>query len=103
MILTGLSHRNEYFQCLFVNVERTAQIMKANALAKRVFHQPEKAYTPHLSLLYGVYPEMRKREITARLRSGIPASFEANAIHLIRADSSDPQDWHEISIAAMCD
>ena len=103
VILTGLSHQDEYFQCFFIDVERSAQVLKANALAKQVFQQAERAYAPHLSLLYGLYPEMRKQTLVARLRSSVPASFEANAIHLIRADSDDPKDWHEISIATMCD
>ncbi len=101
VVLAELSYRDEYFQCLFLNVQRTAQVMNANVLARQVFRQTEKAYTPHLSLLYGLYPEVRKRAVIARLRSGVRTSFEASAIHLIQADSSDPKDWHEISIAPM--
>jgi 2'-5' RNA ligase len=101
--LADLSYRDEYFQCFFINVERDTQVLKANALAKQVFQQRDSAYAPHLSLVYGLYPEARKKELIARLRSGIPASFEANAIHLIRADSGDPKDWHETSIAPMRD
>jgi 2'-5' RNA ligase len=101
VILTELSSRNEYFQCLFINVQQTTQVMDANALAKRIFHQAERAYAPHLSLLYGLYPEVRKREIIARLGSGVRTWFEASAIHLIQADSGDPKDWHELSIAPM--
>ena len=61
VVLTGLSYQDEYFQCSLLNVQRSAQVMNANALAKQVFQQAEKAYTPHLSLLYGLYPEVRKQ------------------------------------------
>ena len=67
VILTGLSHQDEYFQCFFIDVERSAQVLKANALAKQVFQQAERAYAPHLSLLYGLYPEMRKQSARGAL------------------------------------
>ena len=101
IVLTGLAYGSEYFQCLFANVQRTTRVMNANIVAKQVLDQTEKTYTPHLSLVYGLYPEERKREIIARLRSRLPASFEATAIHLIRAESGDPKDWHEISVVPM--
>jgi 2'-5' RNA ligase len=101
VVLTGLSYGSGYFQCLFANVEQTTPVMSANIVAKQVFDQAEKAYTPHLSLVYGLYPEERKREIITRLQSRIRVSFEANAIHLIKAQSSDPKDWHEMAVAPM--
>ena len=92
------SYRSEYFQCLFMRVQQTPAAMSAHALARRVFHRPEDTYMPHLSLLYGLFPDRRKREVIDRLQPDVRTSFEVGAFHLIRAGSDDPKDWHEIAV-----
>jgi hypothetical protein len=52
---------------------------------------------PHLSLVYGSYPESRKQAIIRNLPPDVRTSFEVTNLSLIRADSSDPKDWHEIA------
>ncbi len=56
---------------------------------------------PHLSLVYGLYPEARKREVIASLRPDVRTCFEVSAVYLIKADSRDPKDWREILISPM--
>jgi Cyclic phosphodiesterase-like protein len=100
--LTAPSHGNEYFQCLFIKVEQTEQIMSANASARCVFgHGGGGAYMPHMSLVYGLYPEALKRELIATLSAHLRMTFEATLLHLIRADSDDPKDWHEVAVVPM--
>jgi hypothetical protein len=53
-------------------------------------------YMPHLSLVYGLYPVERKRTVMERLPEDLPKSLGINAVSLIRTDSDDPQDWHEV-------
>lgn len=101
VVLTEPSYQNEYFQCLFMRVQQTPAVMNPNALARRVFRQPGEAYMPHLSLVYGLYPEARKKQVIARLRPDVRTSFEVSDVYLIKADSGDPEDWHEILIAPM--
>jgi 2'-5' RNA ligase len=91
------SYGSEYFQCLFMRAEQTPSLMNANALARRIFQKPDETYMPHLSLVYGSYPESRKQAIIRNLPPDVRTSFEVIALSLIRADSSDPQDWHEIA------
>lgn len=52
---------------------------------------------PHLSLAYGFYPEATKKLIINGVTADICASFEAKALHLIRAESHEPKDWHQIA------
>jgi len=98
IILIDPSHRNEYFQCLFMRVQQTPPVMSAHALARRVFDRGEETYMPHLSLVYGLVPDARKRETIGRLQPDVRTSFEARAFSLIRAGSDDPKDWHEMAV-----
>jgi 2'-5' RNA ligase len=99
--LIAASCGNEYFQCVFLKVDQTPPIMGANALARLIFSQPHDGYFPHLSLAYGLYPEARKAEVAASLPSSVCTSFEAADLYLIRADSTDPGDWHEVGVFSM--
>jgi 2'-5' RNA ligase len=71
--------------------------MNANALARHIFQKPDETYMPHLSLAYGSYPEPSKRAIIRNLPPYVRTSFEVTALFLIRAESNDPKDWHEIA------
>jgi 2'-5' RNA ligase len=97
VVLTDASHSDAYFQCLFLRVQESAAVRDAHARARRVFGQPDRAYMPHLSLVYGVYPADRKRAIIAGLQPELRTSFDASTVYLIKAESEDPKDWHEIS------
>jgi cyclic phosphodiesterase-like protein len=91
-------YRDTYFQCLFLHAVESASLLGAHTLARRLFdHAPVTAYMPHLSLVYGSYPVERKRAVIERLPGDLAQSFGINAVSLIRAESDDPQDWHEIS------
>ena len=95
--LRAPAYRSEYFQCLFIHAEHTTSLMNANVLARRIFQKPNETYMPHLSLVYGSCPESRKRAIIRNLSADVRASFEVTALCLIRAESNDPKDWHEIA------
>jgi hypothetical protein len=99
--LTAPGHGNEYFQCLFMKVEQSDQIMSANASARRVFAHAGGTYMPHMSLVYGLYPDAMKRELIATLPAQLRMTFDATVLYLIRADSDDPKDWHEIAAIPM--
>jgi hypothetical protein len=97
MVLTEPSYRDEHFQCIFMLVEQTAPIMNAYAVARDFFQKPNQVFVPHLSLAYGSYPDSRKRLIIDTLPPDIRARFDASALYLIRSDSPDPKDWHQIA------
>ena len=97
IVLTDAAHADAYFQCLFLRVQESAAVTDAHARARRVFGGPDRAYMPHLSLVYGVYPTDRKRAIIARLRPELRTSFDASTVDLIKAESEDPKDWREIA------
>jgi 2'-5' RNA ligase len=97
IVLTEASYSDAYFQCLFLRVQKSPAVEEAHACARRMFGQPDRGYMPHLSLVYGVYPTDQKRAIIARLRPELRTSFDASTVYLIKAESEDPKDWHEIA------
>jgi hypothetical protein len=69
----------------------------AKAIACDAFQRAREKYMPPLSLVYGAYPEERKREIIAGLSRGpLRASVPVRSVYPIRADNEDPKDWSEI-------
>jgi 2'-5' RNA ligase len=95
--LTTPAYEDQYFRCLFLNVQETPVVMEANARGKMTFNQPdEPPYKPHLSLLYGSYPVPLKTQIIATLPSFQGVHFSVTTLHVIRVESTDPKDWHKI-------
>ena len=77
-------------------VERTAALMNAHAVASDFFHKPHQEFMPHVSLVYGSYPETRKKLVIKHLPADVRTDFEVTGLILVRADTSEPKDWHEI-------
>jgi 2'-5' RNA ligase len=98
IVLTKPAYGDQYFQCIFMKVEETASVMNAHAAAKRLCpHAEAPPYLPHLSLVYGQYPVEVKKAIIMHLPSHLTMSFDASTVYLIRADSREPKDWHQIA------
>ena len=95
-VLTEPSYRDTHFQCLFMLVERTAALMNAHAVASDFFHKAQQEFMPHVSLVYGSYPEARKKLVIEHLPTDVRTDFKVTGLILVRADSSEPKDWHEI-------
>ena len=84
----------QYFRCLFLPVESSPWLMDTHQRATRIFDaQPTSAFDPHVSLLYGMFPESVKQEIIKGLPPDLPGSFPVSRLQLIRAGSTNPLDW----------
>ena len=87
-------HEAQYFRCLFLPAEPSSPLLEAHQRATQIFDtQPTSAFDPHVSLLYGMFPESLKQEIIKALPPGLPGIFPVSRLQLIRAESTNPQDW----------
>lgn len=87
----------QYFRCLFLPAEPSPPILEAHQRATLIFDtQPTSAFDPHVSLLYGVFDESVKQEIIKGLPPDLPGSFPVSRLQLIRARSTNPQDWQVV-------
>ena len=95
--LTDLGYQDTYFQCLYLNVDGTAEILEAHSQARKVFPSSRSSeFTPHLSLLYGDYSHEIKDRIISSLEKDLLLRFAITDIHLIHAESEDPKHWSKI-------
>ena len=91
------AYESLYFRCLFLPVEPSPPVLEAHRRATEIFDkQPTSAFDPHVSLLYGVFPESMKREIITTLPPDLPDTFLVSRLQLIRADSTNPRDWQGV-------
>ena len=97
MVLTEPCYSDEHFRCIFMLVEQTTPMMNAYALAREFFHTPNQPFVPHLSLAYGSYPDSQKTLVMSKLPLHVRASFDVSTLYLIRADTPDPKNWHQIA------
>ena len=88
-------HEAHYFRCLFLPVEPSPTLLAAHRRAKQIFDGTS-AFDPHVSLLYGLFSESQKQEIIKTLPPNLPDSFPLSRLQLIRAESTNPQDWQVV-------
>ena len=95
--LEAPSYEPLYFRCLYLPAEPSPSLLEAYRKATQIFgHRSTSAFEPHISLLYGVFPERVKQEIITALPSDLPDSFLISRLQLIRADSPSPPDWQVV-------
>lgn len=96
--LDGVEGRDEYFRCLFVRAVVDAPLHAAHAAAARAFRrQPDPAFLPHLSLVYGELTTGDKRLLTLELAGSLVTSFEADRLHVWRTQGA-VSDWRELGV-----
>ncbi|CAM6091646.1 unnamed protein product [Calypogeia fissa] len=94
--IRGVDQGRSYFQCLFLTVDPTPQVLEANAQAKRVFKvaESQNAYFPHLSLLYGglTDEDKKKGKALAEEKFGdilVNSEFVVSSLTLWTTDTED--------------
>jgi 2'-5' RNA ligase len=96
MQLTDPAWLSEHFRSLFMLAAQTPAVMACHREATMLYGRTGEPYMPHLSLVYGLFPEDTKRTLAARLPAGVRTTFEVRSVILLRSDSTEPKDWHEI-------
>lgn len=98
IVLERIAWLDERHRSLFAAARRTPEVEAAHALAREVFELPDKPFMPHLSLLYGDYPEALKRRLAARLETLAGLAFTVESVHLARAGKDQPEsDWGSLA------
>jgi len=83
--LRQIDYQDYHFRALFVKAGVTEPLLNLHEKAKRLFGMENiPPYMPHLSLLYGNYPEDIKERIISEIGRDQTARFEINSVHLIR-------------------
>lgn len=90
-----VDYQDFYFRTLFVKVKKTEPLLALYARAKEVFQMNDiPLYMPHLSILYGTFPEPLKKEIIKEIGRDQSCKFEINSVHLMKGGAV--KDWQII-------
>jgi 2'-5' RNA ligase len=99
--LLGLEGRDEPFRCLFARAAADEPLLSAHSAAARAFgREPDPAFLPHLSLVYGTLPLEAKRSLAAEVAFEASVSFEAASLHAWRTEGP-VEDWREIGVLGL--
>ena len=99
--LTRAEYLDEMYRALFVRVEESDQVMKANRMAREMFYRTSGPdYMPHLSLLYGDLEENVKKKILDDTGRIYNLMFQANHIYIFTTDGY-VEDWQQIGKYAL--
>ena len=68
--LKCVDYGDSYYQCVYILVELTSELITANSICRRLFERfDEKPYLPHLSLLYYDPNKINKKQIQQQIDS----------------------------------
>ncbi len=99
--LGEVDYLDEFYRSLFIRVEKTSDVLDANAHARALFHRENDAgYMPHLSLLYGNFEREVKEKIVARIGKRLDLSFNVTALYLY-STLGDTKEWYQVCQAVV--
>jgi 2'-5' RNA ligase len=92
---------DQYHRALFVHIEETPAVIRANRLARQVFGlEGDFKYMPHLSLLYGDFPPEVKEAMIAKTGKQLTQRFLADRIYL-HSTLGDTKEWYALGEFAL--
>jgi 2'-5' RNA ligase len=96
--LAAVDGTEEHFRCLFLRVTDPDALRDAHArAARRLGLQPDPAFDPHLSLVYGTLSARQKSALARELAPEIQTSFDARRLHVWRTDRP-VEEWSEVAV-----
>jgi 2'-5' RNA ligase len=78
-----------HFRCLFFRVRTSEALLAAHTRAARRFgRDPDPAFDPHLSLVYGSLDKSLKAELSRELARHVPPPFEVRRLRVWRTEGA---------------
>ena len=93
--LESVDGREEHFRCVIALAAADRPLRAAHEAAARAFgRQPDPAFLPHVSLVYGSLASEAKRALIREVGSSAVIAFEAARLHVWRTEGP-VEDWRE--------
>ena len=94
--LETVEGREEHFRCLIARAAADGPLRAAHEAAARAFaRQPDPAFVPHVSLVYGWLAPDTKRALVRDVAASAALAFEARRLHVWRTEGP-VGDWREL-------
>src|SRR5689334_21870222 len=89
--LGKIDWKADYFRCLYVQAERSRELVAAQRAAYEVFEMnPPPPFKPLVCLFYGTIDDETEREIAEATGGSLDVEFTANAVQLVSAAPGVP-------------
>ena len=97
-VQTGsIEYSTTYYQCVFVRLKPTPQLMELYDTAKKTFGLTNPSvFMPHISLFYGNVPYVQRQQIVDSL-SLKPLSFTIDSITITPGGEHPPSEWEHMA------
>jgi len=97
VVETGtVEYSTTYYQCVFVRLKPTPDLMNLYDAAKRIFGKTEPSvYMPHISLFYGNVPYTKRQEIIESF-SFQPQHYSINSLIITPGGEHPPAEWEHL-------
>ncbi len=93
--LGEIDYEEFHFRTLFVRAEKSEPLLALHNKAKEIFGKQDiPPYMPHLSLLYGIFPNEVKEKIITRIGRDQSAEFEVKKVTLVKG--GEVSEWKKI-------
>lgn len=93
---TAVTAQADYYRGVVLEVALTRELAAARSLAAAIFqYRLEPSYRPHISLVYGNLPVLRKAEVAAELAHLADADYRAGCLEVVALDGA-PSDWRTV-------
>lgn len=99
LTLGTVGYEDVYFRALYIRIKELEPVTAYHRAARTAFGmEHEDPYLPHLSLLYGEYPEAQKVRTIESLTYPVEREFAVDRIHVYRTPGETHR-WHKIGEA----
>ena len=90
-------HTPAYYRCLFLEAQRTPELLGAHQRARRLFPGSPDDFLPHLSVAYGRLPALVAEPVARSLEQSVPLPLAARAERLeVWSTRGDASGWQAI-------
>ncbi len=87
--LQNIDYQDYFFRTLFVRAKITNQLLLLRKKVAEVFEMDLPPYMPHLSILYGDFPQVVKNKIIENIGRDQTTSFELRSVILMKGGEID--------------
>jgi len=97
--LKEFGYMDEYFKCIFIKVQQTAEVMKfAHDIQQEFNNQTDPTFSPHISIFYGKLPVSEKINIINSLDGKYEASFILEKVDIIEYEfGKSSESWKKVA------
>ena len=91
------AHDAEYYRCVFLEAEKTPELLGAHQRARRALGGGPDRFRPHLSLVYGRFDESRRTELAREAQRELAPPMHAMASRLeLHETRGAPREWRRL-------